>query len=128
MLFRGDDGLDELTTTGPSTVYDVRDGVATATTLDPAELGFARASVDDLQGGDAATSAELVRALLAGEQGPRRDVVLLNAGAVLEIAGRAPSLADGVAPRGRRRSTPARRRRRSSAGSARAAPGSISAR
>jgi anthranilate phosphoribosyltransferase len=97
VLFRGDDGLDELTTTGPSTVYDVRDGVATATTLDPADLGFARASVDDLQGGDAQASAELVRALLAGEQGPRRDVVLLNAGAVLEIAGRAPSLAEGVA-------------------------------
>ncbi len=97
MLFRGDDGLDELTTTGPSTVYDVRDGVATATTLDPADLGFARASVDDLRGGDAPASAELVRALLAGEQGPRRDVVLLNAGAALEVAGRAPSLAEGMA-------------------------------
>jgi anthranilate phosphoribosyltransferase len=97
VLFRGDDGLDELTTTGPSTVYDVRDGVATATTLDPADLGFARASVDDLQGGDAATSAGLVRALLAGEPGPRRDVVLLNAGAALEVAGRASSLAEGVA-------------------------------
>ena len=97
VLFRGDDGLDELTTTGPSTVYDVRDGVVNETTLDPADLGFASASVDDLQGGDAPASAELVRALLAGEQGPRRDVVLLNAGAVFEIAGRAASLADGVA-------------------------------
>ena len=96
VLFRGDDGLDELTTTGPSTVYDVRDGVATATTLDPSHLGFPRASVEDLQGGDAPASAELVRGLLGGEQGPRRDVVLLNAGAVLEIAGRASSLADGV--------------------------------
>jgi anthranilate phosphoribosyltransferase len=97
VLFRGDDGLDELSTTGPSTVFEVRDGVATETTLDPADLGFAPATVDDLQGGDAQASAELVRALLAGEPGPRRDVVLLNAGAALEVAGRATSLAEGVA-------------------------------
>ena len=97
VLFRGEDGLDELTTTGPSAVFDVRDGRASETTLDPAELGFERASVEDLAGGDAAASAAIVRALLAGEQGPRRDVVLLNAGAALEIAGRAASLPEAVA-------------------------------
>jgi anthranilate phosphoribosyltransferase len=96
VLFRGDDGLDELTTTGPSTVFEVRDGVATQRALDPAELGFERASLDDLAGGDADSSAAIARAVLGGEPGPRRDVVLLNAGAALEVAGRAPSLADGV--------------------------------
>ena len=81
VLFRGEDGLDELTTTGPSTVVEVRNGRATESTLDPADLGFARASVDDLRGGDAETSAAIVRALLAGEPGPRRDVAMLNAAA-----------------------------------------------
>ena len=96
MLFRGEDGLDELTTTGPSTVFEVRDGRAIRTRLEPGELGLPRASVDDLQGGDAAASAEIVRALLTGEPGPRRDVVLLNAGAALEVAGRAATLAEGI--------------------------------
>ncbi len=96
MLFRGEDGLDELTTTGPSTVFEVRDGRVIRTRLEPGELGLPRASVDDLQGGDAAASAEIVRALLTGEPGPRRDVVLLNAGAALEVAGRAATLAEGI--------------------------------
>ena len=96
MLFRGEDGLDELTTTGPSTVFEVRDGRVIRTRLEPGELGLPRASVDDLQGGDAAASAGIVRALLTGEPGPRRDVVLLNAGAALEVAGRAATLAEGI--------------------------------
>jgi len=95
-LFRGDDGLDELTTTGPSTVFEVRDGRVTETVLDPADLGFARASVEDLRGGDPEASAAIVRAVLDGEPGPRRDVVLLNAGAALEVAGRTPDLTAGV--------------------------------
>ena len=95
-LFRGDDGLDELSTTGPSTVYEVRDGQVTETTVDPAAHGLARATLDDLQGGDAEASAVIVRALLAGEPGPRRDVVLLNAGAALEVAGQAGDLAEGI--------------------------------
>ena len=97
VLFRGEDGLDELTTTGPSSVFEVRDGLATETTIDPADLGFERVTVDALLGGDADASAAIVRTVLAGEGGPRRDVVLLNAGAVLEVAGRAATLADGVA-------------------------------
>jgi anthranilate phosphoribosyltransferase len=97
VLFRGLDGLDELTTTGPSTVFDVRDGRATGSAIDPADLGFARASVDDLRGGDADASAAIVRDLLAGAPGPRRDVVLLNAGAALEAAGRVASLEEGIA-------------------------------
>jgi len=96
VLFRGEDGLDELTTTGPSTVFEVREGVTRETTLDPGDLGLARATVDDLRGGDAEASAAIVRAVLAGETGPRRDVVLLNAGAALEVAGRATTLREGI--------------------------------
>ncbi len=97
VLFRGEDGLDELTTSAPSTVHTVRDGSVTESRLDPATFGFAPASVEDLLGGDAEASAAIVRALLGGESGPRRDVVLLNAGAALEVAGRADTLADGIA-------------------------------
>jgi anthranilate phosphoribosyltransferase len=95
-LFRGEDGLDELTTTGISTILDVRDGDVRETHLDPAELGLPRASLEDLRGADASGSAEIARAILAGEPGPRREVVLLNAGAALEVAGAAASIAEGI--------------------------------
>lgn len=97
MLFRGEDGLDELTTTGISTVVDVKDGTVRETVLDPEELGIPRAKLDDLAGGDPSTSVGLVRAILDGEAGPRRDVVLLNAGAALHVAGFAGSLREGMA-------------------------------
>ncbi len=96
-VFRGEDGLDELTTTGISTVFDVRDGDVREGHLDPATLGLARASLDDLRGGDAAAGAAIALSLLAGEPGPRRDVVLLNAGAALEVAGHSDDLASGIA-------------------------------
>lgn len=96
-LFRGEDGLDELTTTGMSTVYDVRDGSVRETALDPSKLGLARAKPEDLAGGDATTSAEIAHRILEGEPGSRRDVVLLNAGAALEVAGFAGSLEEGMA-------------------------------
>jgi anthranilate phosphoribosyltransferase len=95
-LFRGEDGLDELTTTGISTVYDVGGGEVRETHLDPAELGLARASVADLQGGDPVVAAGIVRSILSGEPGPRRDVVVLNAGATLEVAGAADSLPEAM--------------------------------
>ena len=95
-LFRGQDGLDELTTTGISTVYDVRAGEVREATLDPQALGLAHASVEDLRGGDPEGSADIARAVLAGEPGPRRDVVLLNAGAALEIAGFAETLPEAM--------------------------------
>jgi anthranilate phosphoribosyltransferase len=95
-VFRGEDGLDELTTTGISTVFDVRDGDVREGHLDPTTLGLARATLDDLRGGDASEGAEIARSLLAGEAGPRRDVVLLNAGAALEVADHAHDLQDGI--------------------------------
>ncbi len=95
-VFRGEDGLDELTTTGPSTVYETRNGDVRHRMLDPAELGLPRAAPEDLKGGAVEENARIARAVLAGEPGPRRDVVLLNAGAALEVAGKATSLEDGV--------------------------------
>jgi anthranilate phosphoribosyltransferase len=96
MLFRGEDGLDELTTTGISTVFDVRDGQVREGHLDPAELGLDRASPADLAGGDAAEGAAIARAVLGGELGPRRDVVILNAAAALHVAGRAETLKEAA--------------------------------
>lgn len=79
-------GLDELTTTGRSHVSHLKQGEVSNFEFEPADLGFARATLDDLQGADAATNAALARAILGGElHGPKRDVVLLNAAAALSI-------------------------------------------
>ena len=86
-VFRGDDGLDELTTTTTSRLWWVHDGEVRETTVDPAALGLPRATAEALRGGDAAHNAEVVRRLLAGETGPVRDAVLLNAGAALAVYG-----------------------------------------
>jgi anthranilate phosphoribosyltransferase len=86
LVFRGDDGLDELTTTGTSTVWVVRHGTATETTFDPADLGIPRAEPDQLRGADAAYNAEVARAVFAGDPGPVQDMVRLNAAAALVAA------------------------------------------
>jgi len=96
MVFRGEDGLDELTTTAPSVVHEVEGGRVAVRTLDPSDLGLTRAAPDDLLGGDAATNAEIARRVLGGEAGPRRDVVLLNAAAALLVAGAVPSMEEGL--------------------------------
>ncbi|MFS3129694.1 anthranilate phosphoribosyltransferase [Nocardioides sp. Bht2] len=85
LVFRGDDGLDELTTTTTSQVWSVRDGVVEHSVLDPTRLALARASTEDLRGGDVAHNAGVVRDVLAGARGPIRDAVLLNAGAALAV-------------------------------------------
>jgi anthranilate phosphoribosyltransferase len=102
LVFHGDDGLDELTTTGPSTVWVVRDGQVTQTRFDSAELGIPRCEPGDLVGGDAAHNAGVVRALLGGRPGPVRETVLLNAAAALvaeagtpEASGLVPALREG---------------------------------
>lgn len=84
-VFRGDDGLDELTTTTTSRLWVVHDGEVSASTVDPAGLGLAPATTEDLRGGNAAHNADVVRRLLDGAQGPVRDAVLLNAGAALAV-------------------------------------------
>ena len=83
LVFRGDDGLDELTTTGTSTVWSVAGGTVVASCFDPASLGLARSSLEDLRGGDAATNAAVAQAVLAGAPGHVRDAVVLNAAAAL---------------------------------------------
>ncbi|MFZ4895266.1 anthranilate phosphoribosyltransferase [Plantibacter sp. Mn2098] len=81
LVFRGDDGLDELTTTGHSRMWEISRGAVNEHDLDPRDLGIPRASIDDLLGGDAAHNAAVVHQVLAGETGPVRDIVLLNAAA-----------------------------------------------
>jgi len=85
-VFRGDDGLDELTLATTSTVWWVRDGDVTELSLDPSDLGLELSPVEALRGGDAAHNAQVVRDLLAGEVGPVRDAVVLNAGMALATA------------------------------------------
>jgi anthranilate phosphoribosyltransferase len=87
LVFHGDGGLDELSTTGPSTVWIAADGAVTVTEFDPAALGLPRATIDDLRGGAPADNAEVARRLLAGQTGPVRDIVLLNAAAAITAAG-----------------------------------------
>jgi len=94
LVFRGDDGLDELTTTGPSTVWVVTGGSVREERLDPADLGVPRSAVEDLRGGDAEVNAGVAREVLAGSAGAARDAVLLNAAAALaaHAGGDAPLL------------------------------------
>ena len=96
-VVHGSDGLDELTTTGPSWVAEWRDGAVHLFEVTPADAGLPTARPADLKGGDAATNAAAMRALLGGERGPFRDAVVYNAGAALIIAGRAQGLQDGAA-------------------------------
>lgn len=97
LVVHGSDGMDELTTTGPSAIARVSGGKIECQTLDPATLGLPRASLTDLAGGDATANAQTTRSILAGETGPRRDIVLLNAAAALWVVGRASSLKEGLA-------------------------------
>ncbi|WP_285242997.1 anthranilate phosphoribosyltransferase [Pseudarthrobacter sp. fls2-241-R2A-127] len=83
LVFRGNDGLDELTTTGPSTVWEIRDGAVTELRFSPEDLGINLATVEQLRGGDAIANAGVVRDVLSGKQGPARDAVLVNAAAGL---------------------------------------------
>jgi len=89
LVFYGEDGLDELTTTGPSRVFQLRNGKVDDFELDPKDLGLGRARADELKGGTPAENAALLRQVLNGDTGPRRDVVLLNAAAAILAAGRA---------------------------------------
>ncbi|MFD0371565.1 anthranilate phosphoribosyltransferase [Streptomyces sp. NPDC059071] len=83
LVFRGDDGLDELTTTGTSRVWVVRDGAVREERFDPRDVGIEPVTLDALRGGDPSYNADVARRLLAGETGPVRDAVLLNSAAAL---------------------------------------------
>jgi anthranilate phosphoribosyltransferase len=96
MVVHGHQGLDELSLSGPSEVAIVNDESVTLEQVSPGSLELDKAPLTALAGGDAQANAAILRAIFAGERGPRRDVVLLNAAAVLVVAGNAKSLQDGI--------------------------------
>lgn len=91
LVFRGSDGLDELTTTGTSTIWEVRENVITESHFDPLDLGIPRATIEDLRGKNAQFNADVVRRILDGERSPVRDAVVLNAAAGLVAYDRSSS-------------------------------------
>ena len=101
MIVYGDDGLDELSTTGPSTVHELVLGESgsyrtTRYRVDPADFGLAPATIEGLRGGDAAVNAEAIRQVIGGRPSPHRDIAVLNAAAALVVIGQAADLTAGV--------------------------------
>jgi anthranilate phosphoribosyltransferase len=96
-VVHGADNLDEISNTGESRVSEVREGMVRTYAVRPEDFGMTRASIKDLQGGDREQNAEIIRGVLGGETGPRRDIVLMNAAAALLAGARARDLKEGVA-------------------------------
>ncbi len=96
-VVHGSDGLDEITTVGPTAVAALENGTVRVFEITPEEAGLQRATSEDLRGGDAKHNAQALRDVLKGKRGPFRDVALINAAAGLIVAGRAKELKDGVA-------------------------------
>ena len=95
-VVHGADGLDEISNTGESRLSEVREGVVRTFTLRPEDFGLSRATIADLRGGDREQNAQIIQALLDGELGPRRDIVLMNASAALVAGNRARDLKEGA--------------------------------
>jgi anthranilate phosphoribosyltransferase len=95
-VVHGDDGMDEVTLTGPTTVFAIQCGAVHQIRVQPEDFGIARASLDTLRGGDPATNARITRDILNGATGPKRDIVLVNASMALMAAGQAHSYGEGV--------------------------------
>jgi anthranilate phosphoribosyltransferase len=95
-VVHGSDGLDEITTTGPTFVAELNNGKVTAFEVKPEDAGLKASKPGDLKGGEAVHNADALRAVLDGKPGPYRDVVLMNAGAGLVVAGKAKDLGGGV--------------------------------
>lgn len=96
MIVHGDGGLDELALSGPSRVLHLTDGEARESVFDPADLGFSYAPIEAVVGGDPATNAEITGRILAGEHGPGRDIVVINAAATLVVGEAVGTMAEGV--------------------------------
>ena len=96
MVVHGNDGLDEITTTTTTTVCEVKDGKITKYILDPEKLGIKKATLKDIAGGEPRENAKIILSVLQGEEGPRKDIVVLNAAAALYVAKIVDSLEDGV--------------------------------
>ena len=97
LVVNGDGLLDELTTTGPNLVVDLDDGKVTEYRIEATDVGLSPATPDDLRGGDPADNVRIFQGILAGERGPKRDIVVLNAAAALVVAAVAEDLEAGVA-------------------------------
>ena len=95
-VVHGSDGLDELTITGPSHVAELANGAIETFEVTPEDAGLPRAKLEDILGGHPAENARAMEALLAGEKGAYRDIVVLNAAAALLVAGKVPSLMEGA--------------------------------
>jgi anthranilate phosphoribosyltransferase len=95
-VVHGHDGLDEITITGLTTVAEVRGGAVRTFEVAPEDFGVSAAPMEALRGGDAGENAAIVHAILAGETGPRRDIVLMNAAAALVAGGAAANFTDGA--------------------------------
>jgi len=96
LVVSSDDGLDELSTVGPTEVVEVRGGALERYRVTPEDVGLARIAADALAGGDPAANAATTRAILAGDQGAPRDLAAFNAGAAIYAGGRADTLEAGV--------------------------------
>jgi anthranilate phosphoribosyltransferase len=96
-VVHGSDGMDEITTTGPTLAFEIRDGAVEQRELEPADFAVRMARPQDLEGGDPARHLEIARAVLDGERGPARDIVLVNAAAALVAAGQVETFLEGVA-------------------------------
>jgi anthranilate phosphoribosyltransferase len=96
-VVHGSDGLDEITTTGPTSVWEIRDGQVEARTLEPADFAVHTAIADDLRGGNRQLNLEIANAVLSGARGAQRDIVLVNAAAALVAAGKAQTFLEGMA-------------------------------
>jgi anthranilate phosphoribosyltransferase len=95
LVVHGADGLDEITTTGPTHIGEVKDGKVTTSTLEPERFGLRRARLEDLVGGSPEDNAALMLRVLGGETGPLADITALNAGAAVYVSGLAPTLEEG---------------------------------
>ena len=96
LVVHGLDGLDEITITGKTRIAEAREGSVRSYEVEPEEFGMEPAKLQEIAGGDAAENAEIIRAVLGGEKGARRDVVLLNAAAALVAAGRAEHIGNAI--------------------------------
>ncbi len=96
-VVHGSDGLDEITTTGPTFAWEIRNGKVEARMLEPADFAITLARPEDLNGGDLARNLEIANAVLAGAHGPQRDIVLVNAAAALVAAGKVDTFLEGMA-------------------------------
>ncbi|MFH1877912.1 MAG: anthranilate phosphoribosyltransferase, partial [Candidatus Omnitrophota bacterium] len=95
-IVHGRDGLDEVTITGKTYISELKNGVIRSFQVSPSDFGVRKASLNDIKGGSALNNARLIRGILSGKKGPRRDIVLMNAGLALMAAGKAGSFREGA--------------------------------